>query len=383
MTGNIGRPGTGANSITGQCNAMGSRLFSNTTNLLGGRDFTDPAHRAEVAALLDIPEERIPTDAELVVRQIIEGIRAGEIRGLWVVATNPAHSWIDQGELRETLGKLDFLVVQDMYHSTETAAARRPAAAGGGLGREGRDVHQLGAPGRPDQEGPPRARASALGLSHLQAGGPLLRLRRDVRRVGVARGGLSDPQAALGGPALRHHAASPTTARSTRRGGIQWPYPAENPDPTPAAAALRRRPVLPPRRPRPVPLRGAAAAARAAGRRVSLSAPDRPRQRGAVAHADADGQVGRAPQALPARPVRRDQPGRRRGPRPGHRPLGGRRVAARVGPRAGVRHPDRARRAALPAHARRRDQPADPRGVRPRVATAGLQGLRGAGSPGR
>ncbi len=36
MTGNIGRPGTGANSITGQCNAMGSRLFSNTTNLLGG-----------------------------------------------------------------------------------------------------------------------------------------------------------------------------------------------------------------------------------------------------------------------------------------------------------------------------------------------------------
>src|SRR5439155_10362957 len=41
MTGNIGRPGTGANSITGQCNAMGSRLFSNTTNLFAGRSFTD------------------------------------------------------------------------------------------------------------------------------------------------------------------------------------------------------------------------------------------------------------------------------------------------------------------------------------------------------
>jgi assimilatory nitrate reductase catalytic subunit len=48
ITGNIGRPGTGANSITGQCNAMGSRLFSNTTGLLGGRDFTNAAHRAEV-----------------------------------------------------------------------------------------------------------------------------------------------------------------------------------------------------------------------------------------------------------------------------------------------------------------------------------------------
>ena len=41
MTGNIGRPGTGANSVTGQCNAMGSRLFSNTTNLLGGHDFLE------------------------------------------------------------------------------------------------------------------------------------------------------------------------------------------------------------------------------------------------------------------------------------------------------------------------------------------------------
>ena len=41
MTGSIGRPGTGANSITGQCNAMGSRLFSNTTNLIGHHDFTN------------------------------------------------------------------------------------------------------------------------------------------------------------------------------------------------------------------------------------------------------------------------------------------------------------------------------------------------------
>src|SRR5690606_34635657 len=54
MTGNIGRPGTGANSITGQCNAMGSRLFSNTTNLLGGREFTHGDHRREVAQLPEL-----------------------------------------------------------------------------------------------------------------------------------------------------------------------------------------------------------------------------------------------------------------------------------------------------------------------------------------
>jgi assimilatory nitrate reductase catalytic subunit len=122
LTGSIGRPGTGANSITGQCNAMGSRLFSNTTSLLGGRDFTSALHRAEVASLLDIPEERIPNRPSWSYDGIIAGIKSGAIRGLWVVATNPAHSWIDQSELRETLGKLDFLVVQDMYVSTETAA---------------------------------------------------------------------------------------------------------------------------------------------------------------------------------------------------------------------------------------------------------------------
>src|SRR5687768_6583354 len=60
LTGNIGRPGTGANSITGQYNAMGSRLFSNTTNLLGGRDFANEADRRDVAAVLGIDADRIP-----------------------------------------------------------------------------------------------------------------------------------------------------------------------------------------------------------------------------------------------------------------------------------------------------------------------------------
>ncbi len=121
MTGNIGRPGTGANSITGQCNAMGSRLFSNTTNLLGGHDFANPQHRRKVADVLGIEEACIPQQASWPYHRIIEGILRGEIRGLWVIATNPAHSWINQSMLHDVLSRLDFLVVQDMYHTTETA----------------------------------------------------------------------------------------------------------------------------------------------------------------------------------------------------------------------------------------------------------------------
>jgi assimilatory nitrate reductase catalytic subunit len=122
ITGNIGRPGTGANSITGQCNAMGSRLFSNTTNLLGGHDFGSADHRGKVARILDIGEDRIPTEASAAYDQILEKILCGHIRGLWIVATNPAHSWINQRYAHDVLGRLDFLVVQDMYTTTETAA---------------------------------------------------------------------------------------------------------------------------------------------------------------------------------------------------------------------------------------------------------------------
>ncbi len=122
MTGNMGRPGTGANSITGQCNAMGSRLFSNTTNLFGGRDFRNPEHRQVVAHRLGIGVERVPDRNSSAYDQIIEGIDQGKIKGLWIIATNTAHSWIDQNRLNRILDKLEFLVVQDMYHSTETAS---------------------------------------------------------------------------------------------------------------------------------------------------------------------------------------------------------------------------------------------------------------------
>lgn len=121
MSGNIGRPGTGANSITGQCNAMGSRLFSNTTSLYGGRDFLNPTHREEVARILSLPAERIPAQNSLAYDQILKAVVDGKIRGLWIIGTNTAHSWINNSSLQEIRRHLDFLVVQDMFYTTETA----------------------------------------------------------------------------------------------------------------------------------------------------------------------------------------------------------------------------------------------------------------------
>ena len=121
MTGNIGRPGTGANSITGQYNAMGSRLFANITSLLGGHNASNEMHRDKVSRILGIREEVIPHQPSMAYDQIVRGIADGRIRGLWVIATNSSHSWIHQDDFNDLLGKLDFLVVEDMYPTTETA----------------------------------------------------------------------------------------------------------------------------------------------------------------------------------------------------------------------------------------------------------------------
>ena len=121
VTGNVGRPGTGANSITGQCNAMGSRLWSMTASLYAGRSFEVDADREEVAAICGWPVERIPSRPSMAYDQIIDGIRRGQVKGLWVLATNTAHSWGDRGELGGLLDKLDFLTVQDLYADTDTA----------------------------------------------------------------------------------------------------------------------------------------------------------------------------------------------------------------------------------------------------------------------
>src|SRR4051812_21850237 len=86
ITGNIGRPGTGANSVTGQCNAMGSRVYGNITSLLGGHDANNDTHRAKIAGVLGIDERVIPRQPAVAYDQIVDAIDAGKIKALWVIA---------------------------------------------------------------------------------------------------------------------------------------------------------------------------------------------------------------------------------------------------------------------------------------------------------
>lgn len=121
MTGNIGKPGTGANSLTGQTNAMGSRVFSNATALFGGVEYNDQPGRERIADILAVDESYLAAKPTLPYHKIIEGIHNDEIKALWVICTNPAHSYTNNNTFKEAAKKLDLLVVQDLYDDTETA----------------------------------------------------------------------------------------------------------------------------------------------------------------------------------------------------------------------------------------------------------------------
>ncbi len=121
MTGNIGKPGCGANSITGQCNAMGSRAFSNTASFFGGGDFTNPARRERIAEVLGVDTSMLAEKPTKTYNQIIEDINAGKIKGLWILCTNPRHSWTNNETFAEAVKKLELFVVQDIYDTIESA----------------------------------------------------------------------------------------------------------------------------------------------------------------------------------------------------------------------------------------------------------------------
>jgi anaerobic selenocysteine-containing dehydrogenase len=134
LTGNVGRVGASPFSITGQCNAMGTRETGFTSSIPGYRKFENPDDRQEIARLWHVSNSEIPDSRGLAYPDIIEAVLAKKIRGLWIIATNPLVSFPNQDYLRQALEELDFLVVQDGFHpipTSEIADLVLPAAIWG------------------------------------------------------------------------------------------------------------------------------------------------------------------------------------------------------------------------------------------------------------
>jgi assimilatory nitrate reductase catalytic subunit len=121
LTGNVGRPGGSPLSITGQCNAMGTREFSSCSGLPGYRSLENPQHRAEIARIWGVDEAIFPKSRGRAMTDIFPAIETGEVKGLWIIATNPMTSMPNTHRIARTLEKLEFLAVQDVFFPGETA----------------------------------------------------------------------------------------------------------------------------------------------------------------------------------------------------------------------------------------------------------------------
>ncbi|MCL5041000.1 MAG: molybdopterin-dependent oxidoreductase [Gammaproteobacteria bacterium] len=132
-TGQIGKPGSGPFSLTGQPNAMGGRETGSLSNLLPGhRDAANAEHQSEVAAYWGV--EQMPLNPGLSAIELFEAVRSGKIKALWIACTNPAQSMPNQTLVHEALANCPFVVVQEAFATTETcryADLLLPAASWG------------------------------------------------------------------------------------------------------------------------------------------------------------------------------------------------------------------------------------------------------------
>ena len=118
-TGQIGKPGTGPLSLTGQPNAMGGREVGGLANLLSAhRDLSNPAHRAEVARLWNVSD--VPANPGKAAIEMFEAVADGRIKALWIACTNPAQSMPDAAAARRALEVAEFVVVQEAFATTAT-----------------------------------------------------------------------------------------------------------------------------------------------------------------------------------------------------------------------------------------------------------------------
>ncbi|MBF6619965.1 MAG: molybdopterin-dependent oxidoreductase [Patulibacter sp.] len=125
VTGQVGRPGAGPLSLTGQPNAMGGREVGGLATLLPGyRDARSAEDREAVNTYWRLPPTAagISERPGLVATDLIDALHAGTVKAVWIMATNPAVSLPDSAKVHAALRRAELVVVQDAYHPTETSS---------------------------------------------------------------------------------------------------------------------------------------------------------------------------------------------------------------------------------------------------------------------
>ncbi|WP_149194708.1 nitrate reductase [Luteimonas suaedae] len=134
-TGQIGKPGAGPFSLTGQPNAMGGREVGGMATMLAAhREIGDAQHRAEVEQLWGLPAQTLSPTPGLSAVPLFEALHSGKVKAVWIACTNPVHSMPDIGRVREALQQAEYVIVQEAFRNTDTvpyADVLLPAATWG------------------------------------------------------------------------------------------------------------------------------------------------------------------------------------------------------------------------------------------------------------
>lgn len=121
LTGQIGKPGAGPFSLTGQPNAMGGREGGLLAHQLPGyRLVEEPAHRRELEEYWQRPAGAISPRPGLTAVEMFRALETGKLKAIWIAATNPMVSLPDLHQVRRALSAAELVIVQDVYHPTET-----------------------------------------------------------------------------------------------------------------------------------------------------------------------------------------------------------------------------------------------------------------------
>jgi ferredoxin-nitrate reductase len=235
-TGQIGRPGSGPLSLTGQPNAMGGRETGGLAHLLPGyRKVADPADRAAMEQHWGVEHDAISPNPGLPAVALFDALESGKVKAVWIMATNPLVSLPDGQRARAALERAELVVVQDPHHPTETSSlahAVLPAAAW------------------PEKDGAMTSSERRIGLVR-QAVKPPGEARPDWLIIaGLARHlGYGESFAWRDAAAVFDEFAACTAgrpcdlsgvshARLRQEGGLQWPCPAQPVDTHPGTVRL-------------------------------------------------------------------------------------------------------------------------------------------------
>jgi len=119
--GQIGKPGCGPFSLTGQPNAMGGRDCGYMSHSLPGqRSLCNAEHRAQMERFWNLRAGHLRAEPGHDAVRMFDALGSGELKAIWIIGSNPAASMPNLPHVRAALERAELVVVQDAYYPTET-----------------------------------------------------------------------------------------------------------------------------------------------------------------------------------------------------------------------------------------------------------------------